>query len=236
MTDIRTLAAAGNNADLYECVFAAHGLKYRRETYALVAIDPPPPYYASLTTTSATALDAQWDAIRHLRKAGWTFVFKDSFCRFDMDAFGMEILFEARWIWAPPKLFTPEADAGWRRIATADDLEDWEASWKRSGSPTDRKMFPASMLSRADIAFFGRRDGTGIRAGCIANLSDTCVGLSNLFSEGDREADFRAAVECVAALAPEKPIVGYDRGADLELMRSLGFEDIGPLRIWTAKS
>jgi hypothetical protein len=235
MTDSRAISAAGNNADIYECVFQAHDLRYRREAYAFISIDPPPPYYSSLTTLSATRIDEQRAAIDQLRRSrSWKFDFKDSFCSFDMTALGMEILFEARWLWAPPRMFGG-TDPNWQQVKTDDDLAQWEQGWKRNGSSTERKMFPSSMLSRPDIVFFGRRNGAGFQAGCIGNISGDCVGLSNVFSESDGEDELRAAIECVAALAPDKPVVGYDRGAMLSRMKSFGFEDVGPLRIWRGK-
>jgi hypothetical protein len=33
-------------------------------------------------------------------------------------------------------------------------------------------------------------------------------------------------------LFPGLPLVGYERGDDLERARRVGFEEVGPLRVW----
>jgi len=230
VTDARAVAAAGNNADLYEAVFTAHALRYRREPHAFMAIDPPPPFYAGMTTTDPADIDVQTQEI--LRRIGDGSAVKDSFSTLDGNALGMDTLFEASWLWAQPSSLPATGDANWQRIFDGSELERWELGWAGGNSPTSGRMFPDSMLSLPGIAFFGRKSGTHVRSGCIANISDDCVGISNLFSEGDRLSDFRAAVACVAQFAPAMPVVGYERGEDLDLMLSMGFADVGRLTVW----
>jgi hypothetical protein len=232
VTDARAVAAAGNNADLYEAVFTAHALRYRREPHAFIAIDPPPPFYAGMTTTSPAETDVQTQEILRRTKSGGGFTVKDSFSNLDGKALGMDILFEAHWLWAQPSALLETSDPNWQRISDGDELERWELGWAGGNSPTTGRVFPDTMLSQPGIAFFGRQSGMDIRSGCIANISKDCVGISNLFSEDDQQSDYRAAVACVAQFAPTMPVVGYERGADLELMRSMGFAGVGRLTVW----
>ena len=69
--------------------------------------------------------------------------------------------------------------------------------------------------------------------GSIANRTETAVGLSNLFAHGEGAGPLLA--ECVDAAAdafPGLPLVGYGAGPTLAASRALGFESLGPLRVW----
>lgn len=59
------------------------------------------------------------------------------------------------------------------------------------------------------------------------------VGLSNVFSsQAFSEEAWNALVTCIAAAFPNVPLVGYERGADLQLAKGAGFVPIGALRVW----
>ena len=57
--------------------------------------------------------------------------------------------------------------------------------------------------------FVPAREGERFRAGCIAGVMDAFPGL---------------------------PLVGYEAGDDLAGMQGLGFEALGPLRVWVKVS
>ncbi|WP_144409446.1 hypothetical protein [Martelella endophytica] len=213
--------AAGNNADLYEAVFAAHGLRYERQPYAFIAIDPPPPFYAHLTVLRPGHADAVRERTEQLRQRFDDPIgVKDSFC--ELDATEESVLFSAAWLWRKKAATMP---GGWKRIETEEALGTWETAWR--GAPSDERQFPETMLNDAAIGFFGSwRDGR-IVAGCIANISGDCVGLSNVFPD---EA-FADAAGCAAAFAPTLPVVGYERGAALDKATASGFEIVGRLRV-----
>ena len=91
-----------------------------------------------------------------------------------------------------------------------------------------------ALLKESRIAFFGvERDGE-IVAGCAANRSQgDVVGFSNFFALTEERDRFRSeAVATVAAFAPGSPVVGYDRGKELEGLLALGFRSVGALRVW----
>lgn len=223
--DPRVSLAAANNADLYQAVFRGHGLRFRRSDIAFVALDRPPPYYSQMTVLSPDDPEAILEEIDALaQRTESTVGLKDGFATLDLAACGFETMFDAQWIWRAPQ----RAQTEWQVVSTSAGLEQWEEAWKLGGSPTDVQMFPPDMLGDTTITFLAKWDGDQIVAGCIANLSPDCVGLSNIFGS----IAFAAAAKAVGALYPSQPIVGYESGPDIEHARQAGFETIGPLRIW----
>jgi len=78
----------------------------------------------------------------------------------------------------------------------------------------------------------GYRD-EAIVAGAIANRSATVAGLTNVFSAvGDLDAAWCGSVAAVAEHVGDLPLVGYERGDDLEAAQRYGFALLGPLRVW----
>lgn len=228
--DSRAISAAQNNADLYEAVFTSHGVGFDRLPFALVGRDRPPPYYSNLTVLRPGHADAVREQLSSLaRRFGGAVGFKDSFAEFDPLDDGFRLLFEAQWIWRAAT--SPQKAASWRRIDNAADLALWEEAWKAGGSPTERRMFNTAMLSMPDIHFLGRRTDDGFDAGCIANLSADCIGISNVFSRTASDAVFACAAQAVADIDGRLPIVGYESGDDLEKARRAGFETVGALRV-----
>ena len=170
------------------------------------------------------------DAVADIIKArGGRIGIKDSFCELDPDALGLKVLFNASWIWRDA---TPQvAQSTWVRVSDSDHLEGWEEAWKLVGSPTDQRMFAPTLLDRDDIAFLAAIEADEVAAGCIANRSIDCVGLSNVFAIDPRPNLYGEAAAAVAAYAPQQPIVGYERGDNLNAALIAGFEVTGRLRV-----
>lgn len=227
-TDPRTIIAAQNNADLYEAIFTAHNVAFERLPHAITAKGKPPPYYGHLNLLDPSGITFLNDLIKVQKQLfDGKIAIKDSFCQIDADAYGLVDLFQASWIWREAQ--GADAPSAWEEIKDTVDLEDWEDAWKTAGSPTDFQMFPELLLSKPNIHFFGRRTTNGNDAGCIANLSDDCVGISNVFAlNGDVFAD---AAAVVSASFPTMPIVGYESGSDLVAATNAGFTQTGDLRI-----
>ncbi|WP_299735712.1 hypothetical protein [uncultured Roseobacter sp.] len=233
--DHRAVIAAHNNADLYEAMFSAHGLAYQRLPFAFVGKDRPLPFYSNLTVLSP---DHETEIIQEIKDMAAQFEgvvgLKDSFCHLDLAAHGFDTLFGASWIWRDAGVRTVASH--WQPIETQADLALWEEGWKKNGSATERRMFTADLLHRDDMFFFGLKTGGEIAAGCIANRSENCIGLSNVFARAASSAVFSQATAAVAAIAPGLPIVGYESGVDLEHAGSAGFDTVGDLRILVAKN
>jgi hypothetical protein len=231
--DPRAIMAASNNADLYTAVFCAHGLEFTRKLYGFIGHDRPPPYYSNLSVSLPGHADTVTSELRALsEKIDAGIGVKDSFCELALEGNGFEVLFEASWIWRAP---SRDRAPGWVRIDSAAGLESWEAAWKQSGSPTPHRMFPAALLERADTVFLGEVVDGAILGGCIATISDDCVGISNVFSVSDSKEVFAQATAAVAGIESDLPIVGYESGNDLGHARDAGFSAVGDLRILVAR-
>lgn len=190
-----------------------------------------PPYYSNAVILAPSPVAQQQAAIARLAdEIVGVFSVKDSFATLDLAPLGFRQLFEASWIGRPP---LPLTASPWSRITAPADLQEWQAAWQANGSPTDRPVFLDPILGDPDIGFFATRQAGRIVAGCIANRSETVVGLSNVFSaSGDSRDDYAAAAEAASGFAPGLPIAGYESGDSLATAKQLGFHDVGPLRIW----
>lgn len=239
---VRTLAdkvriCAANNADLYEAVFRAHGLREHRNLFLWWSETPAPPYYSNMTTLDPDAIELQLEAVKHLSSVlDGPFAVKDGFCRLDLADIGFKVLFDASWIWADPDSAIGRTGggwaAGWRRICDPDALHAWEDAWA-SDNPTDRRVFPPAILDNPNVAFLGRATTAGFDAGCIVNRSSEAMGLSNVFAkDDDAEPVYQDAANAALTYANGLPLVGYERGAALRAACTVGFESAGNLRIW----
>jgi len=225
MTDSRAIMAAHNNADWYAMMFDIHGLKYHRSKIAFLALDNPPPYHSRMTTLDP---DADTDLLKLISQNvdQPRFGIKDSFDCLNLSNKGLVELFSATWIYA--NRIRPSDTSKWVRIISAEELLLWEVAWKDGGSPSDQTQFPNAILNRKDIMIWGRRVSGRFDAGAVANFSTNFVGLSNCFGEGA----YPAAATLCAEHGRGLPIGGYERGDNLAVALSIGFEATGRLRIW----
>jgi hypothetical protein len=231
--DQRAVIAANNNADLYQAIFSALGLRHKRRIFAFVSEDTPPPYYSHLTVLRPESRRHVVGELRHLsRRFKAALSFKDSFCEFPVGYGGFKLLFEASWLWRPPQAASLPED--WVTLRDPRELAAWEAAWKSARSPSREKVFGAKLLQTSDIVFLGKKDGGNFVSGCIANRSTTCVGISNVFSVTHNEGAFEEAAATVAYMSPTLPIVGYAAGRQLEEARRSRFQTTGPMRVLEA--
>lgn len=233
--DQRAVIAANNNADLYEAMFSSQGLRYKRLPFAFAGRDGPPPYYSNLTALSPNHIDEIVLQIKALAKQfNGAIGLKDSFRQLNVEANGFDVLFGASWIWREPDIQTTSSH--WQPVENETDLLLWEEAWKKYGSATRRRMFNVEMLERPEISFLGHKNHGEFEAGCIANMSADCIGISNFFSRSPSEFVFAQATAAVASTGPRLPVVGYESGAGLEYARMTGFRSVGDLRILLAKA
>lgn len=244
MNPSRTQLAVLNNISWYEAIFEAHGLSSKVDGMVWLSHETPPPFHSNLVVLSATVSQTEikayaLDLESVPRPGGWSM--KDSFAHLDLSSCGFTRLFEAEWIWRdPPKPTTHAAGArlAWARIGTEAELAEWEDAWSEDGGNRSEtrvtRQFPDRLLASPDHAFFAGRLGGKVVAGGIANRSPGVVGLSNVFSPvafaGEKWA---ALVSSVSATFPNTPLVGYERGVELQLARNAGFTSIGPLCVWS---
>lgn len=223
ITDLgdHAMMAARNNADWYAMMWDIRGLRYTHDAHGFRAIDPPPPYHGWATAVPGAPIKALIAPL--LDKPG--FAVKDGGGQHDLTGMGLQKLFEAKWLW-----HVGDADAstdGWEPVTSPSALSEWEDAWRES-SPSNQRQFPEAILARRDIVFWGRRNFGGYDAGVIANLSNDCVGLSNMFG-----ADARgAATTLCAQFGDGRHVVGYERGDDLAQALAAGWQTVGDLAVW----
>jgi len=239
----RVELAVLNNTRWYEAMFAAHGLASVTDGRVWRSLAIPPPFHSNLVVLSPKTTRADIEACAaeieaQPRPAGWSL--KDSYAGLDLAALNFSELFNADWIWRDPV----PADAAplnsrlsWTRLATPASLAEWEQAWSgdtRNESEVLRdRQFPDSLLGSPDHAFFAGRFNGKVVAGGIANRSPGAVGLSNLFAPREfADEAWRALATSISSAFPGAPIVGYERGADVNIAASVGFVPIGKLRVW----
>ena len=229
-----------NNADWCEIVCSAHGSPGEFVDTMWINRGRIPRFYPNAQTTSRGAT-RQIELIRELSREPLPGgrAFKDSFAALDLAPLGFTLLFEARWIWLPrekgPGLHAVSAELAWKIVRSEDSLAEWERAWRNANGDTNpARVFLPVLLDNPEVAFVAGYRGERIVAGAIGNRSEGVVGWSNFFA-AQGEDPRACASGSLAALYrnfPDAAIVGYEEGEMLRLAESLGFESIGPLRVW----
>jgi hypothetical protein len=235
--------AVYNNACWCDTVCTAHGIPGEFHEHAWLNRRQPPRFYPNVVTLSGIQGRAEQQAcIQELvaQKTPGSLSIKDSFCMLDLAPLGFSLLFEAVWLWHDPTWSRPEgsiAGIKWAVITDPTELARWELAW--SDLPVDNptvtpaRIFLPSLLADTDLAFIAAYQEEDIIAGAIANRTQGVAGLSNVFvRHGDPTQFWAGCLAKVMEQFPGLPVVDYESGNDLLIARSLGFEDLGPLRIW----
>ena len=116
-----------------------------------------------------------------------------------------------------------------------------EAAWRRDPDnalpDAQPPIFRPGLLADPDVVFVAARRGAAIVAGGIANRHGGAVGISNLFvSEPGEGAHLAGLLSLAAGIYPGLPLVGYEPSDGTEAFERLGFERIGPLRVWVKET
>jgi len=242
MTQDHTKLAVYNNAVWCATVCGAHG--WPGEFHAEIWINgcASLPYYPNAVTLTAQHAATQLERLRQLDGAGLAegWAVKDSFALLDLTPLGYQPLFEATWIYRAAthsQISDPLPNVRWRKVLNVVELEAWENAWR--GAPVDEsaeqpsRLFLPALLADPEVAFLAAYEQERLVAGAIANRTGAVVGLSNLFVPTENSPRWWAScVAAVSALFPDLPLVGYERGDDLNFAQSAGFSALAPLRIW----
>jgi len=249
-TGDRIASAVFNNAVWCDAVCRALGCDTDFVAGLWINRSPSPPFYPNAATLTRDGSDAQMRRIRLMTDgglpAGWSV--KDSFCTLDLAALGFDLLFEADWLGLPAGQATSGTDlhgVGWEPVTSEPELAAWEAAWRAASGGTARRasdpprIFMPALLGDPDIVFLATYRRGRIAGVVVGSRSHDgfgqVAGVSNLVLPAKGGEDYRAgAVAAVRSAFPDLPLVSYDSGSDLEAMIALGFEPLGPLRVWVA--
>jgi hypothetical protein len=245
MLEERKIRAARNNAEWCDAVCRAHGNPGEFHEDMWLNRHSVPRFYpnaGTLAEPSQRQIGLIDELIAAHLPSGW--VVKDSFSMLELASRGFHLLFAAEWIYLSVSrvkdITAARETARWEVVRSDRVLAEWESAWSRSAgdsSDSDNRIFAPSLLENEDIAVVAGYRDRHIIAGAIANRSDGVVGWSNFFAP--RAEILTRAAESLATIAgvfPDLPIVGYEHGDDLDNAHAIGFESIGPLRVWTFHS
>lgn len=155
---------------------------------------------------------------------------KDSFADLDLAPHGFGVLFDASWICLPPPDARPPTvsdQMGWALVQDRAMLRQWTAVHGMVDA------FRPALLGLHDVRIIGRRAGQAFAAGAVVLGHPQVVGLSNVFcATGDPVAWYAQAAAAAQSLFPDRPLIGYEGGEDLDHALAAGFEEIGALRVW----
>ncbi len=221
--DDRVAAAVADNVRWCDLVCTSHGIATIQWSTVWSTRRKAPPLYPDAITLVDDLTEVQ---LLGLVDLGPGCSVKDSFARLDLHPFGFTQLFEAHWVFREPGRPGTTAAQDWDSVHTINECANWVLAHGSSGS-----LVP-QLLSDHDVQFLVVRDGAQIVAGAIASRSDGVVGISNVFSSRASFDPWAGLADAVALRFPSLPIVGYERGEDLEAATSSGFVAVGPLRVW----
>ena len=243
MLNDRCVRAARNNAEWCDAVCLADGNPGEFHDDIWLNRNAVPRFYPNAGTLAEPGprqLALIDELIGARLPSGWAV--KDSFSMLDLESRGFRILFDAEWIYLPVSRMQDIASARtsvrWEIVNNELALAEWELAWCRAAGDTSKdRIFLPPLLENKDVAVVaGFREGH-IVAGAIANRSDGVVGWSNFFAPATEMFDHAvASLATIAQVFPGLSIVGYEHGDDLRTAHSIGFESIGPLRVWLFQS
>jgi hypothetical protein len=218
--DPRLRRAVDANIGWYEDIFAMHGIGSVLEDGLWSSLAPPPPLHSdAVTVEPAVRAEPVVLRVRDRARAG----VKDSFATLDLAGDGFDVLFTATWIHREPA--TADRTA-WRVVRSAEGLAAWNAGWD-----TAEVLLP-ELLDRGHVRILERIEGGDVTGGAIARLGSGIVDVSNVHGLGGHAVDWAELAIAIAAQFPDRPIVGYERGADLDAALAGGFDPVGELRVW----
>jgi hypothetical protein len=223
--DPRIALAARNNAEWCDAVTRSWGGRGQFGPELWINPGEAPTFYPN----AVTLVPMDWVPTA-IAEAADGFAVKDSFAGLDLAPLNYAPLFEATWIWRDPKPAPRSEDATWRIVRDASSLSDWQDAWSEGTAPTP---FRPALLAEPDHAFIAAEVAGRIVAGCVASRSAAVVGISNLFGP---DALATGCLASVQDFAPGLAVVGYEADTALERMKNLGFQELGPLRVWVRET
>ncbi|WP_243369055.1 hypothetical protein [Microvirga solisilvae] len=237
MTDELVTLAARNNAEWCDAVCRANGKGGVFRDALWINQHGTPRFYPDAVTLAGKKMTGDIlplvsDAIAAQPQRAWAV--KDSFAELDLTALNFTPFFEATWICRDPSAkghVLNEVTA--RIVRTEAELAAWSKAWVGDDASIVSLPFKPILLQDPSILFV-RVERLGIPiGGGVLSRSAGAVGLSNVFTDpGYEDLAWQALAACATRHNPSMPLVGYERGNDLDAACRNGFRPIGTLRVW----
>lgn len=220
----RLLEAVENNARWCDLVCRSRGIPTQISSAAWAARRRAPHLYPDAISLLPDALAE--DVLEPV-ESGLGCSVKDSFASMDLEKFGFDELFEARWIYREPARLTKRSPVSWTVVESEEAFAEWvHVAGIEHAIGTD-------LLRDATVRFLSAHGPDGVGAGAIATRTGSVVGVSNVFSPAiDIDETWASLVDAFARTFPSMAIVGYEHGEPLEAALASGFTAVGPLRVW----
>ena len=220
--DARLRAAVDASLGWYEDICALHGTATVLRDGLWSAVGPPPPLHSGVVLVEPGVTAEQVLERRRTTDGG----VKDSFASVDLGPHGLALLFEASWIHWDPHPPVRTLPAGWTAVDTPERLAAWTAV-----HDTADVLLPGLLRSGHLVVLERQVDGAP-GAGAVVRLGSGTVDVSNVHAAPGHEVDWAELAAVVAHLFPERALVGYERGDDLDAALAGGFCVTGELRVW----
>jgi hypothetical protein len=234
MSRDRVVAAAINNAAWCDAVCRAQGRPGEFTEALWLNRAEVPRFYPNVVTLTPEGAARQRDVLSTLDLPGrWGA--KDSFATLDLAPLGFTELFSAQWLHFAPEKPAPASSNGarWVQVRDRATLASWEVAWSDQPEGTLPTVFRPGLLDDAGTTFLAAYHGDTLVAGAIAYRAEGVVSLSNTFFKPAETGALRAELlGQLLATFPGVPLVGYEHGDELAAWGALGFEPLGPLRVW----
>ena len=216
--------AISNNAKWCELVANSHGIQSQWLEDVWYTTSTMPPFYPNVVSLKREINpEIMSTLLRELpERCGW----KDSFGTLKLEGFGFKPIFDANWYGLSECRFKEEFIEPTCVVSSLEEQAEWIAAWGET--PAGSVIFVPELL-RAEVKFFFTKKEGVMESGLIANVGGGAVGISNTFgsSKGISECIKRACI-----WANGLPVVGYDSGAETNVLTALGFKALGKLRVW----
>lgn len=221
--------AIGENVSWCALVCRAHGVAGEQQLRAWLTQQPAPPLYPDAVTTSPEATVRDLATVLGSRP---NCSVKDSFATLDLSNDGFQVLFEGRWLFRRPGRPPPANDTElrWTTITDPAQQPNWRQAW--SGGDNELLEILTPVFGNPDVTVLAAYADDEVLAGAVLHRDPQVVGVSNVFTREDQPDDWSGLVAAAADIAGSHPLVGYLSDDSLTTARDLGFQDVGPMRVW----
>lgn len=222
--DSRLILAIAASRRWYDDIFTLHHRLASTDGRMWIAESPPPPWHSAVKTLSP---DVEIDEVVAAMTGHAGGSVADSFGNLDLERRGFSLLFEATWVHHAAIAHATWPD-GWVVVQDPILLAEWCRRHDYSGV-----LLPEVLESPSFHVLAKIEDGMPT-AGAVVHDADAVTGLTNMWTSREllTADDVRQLLACAAVIRPGRGVVDYARGDELDVLVSVGYERLGPQRVW----